>query len=436
MALIHPSSCECLHSGLDLFSIPPTQTAVEEGQFVEIHPLASLAQSAPIEFAISGNSEDYLDLFNTYLHVRAKVTLANGDPISVDSDVAPVNYFLHSLFSQVDISLNDTLITASENTYPYRAYLEATLNYGEDAKNGSLSAALYAMDTPHHFEEFKDDNNDGYRIRRTTAAESHEIDMMGRIHSDIFTQDRYMLKGVDIKIKLTPAKDSFTLLTADQNKGYKAMITHATLVVRKARLNPAISIAHEKALTRMNAKYPFKRVVIKTFAIPKGMLSHNQDNLYMSQTPTRLVLGLVASTAFNGSYTKNPFNFQHFHLTYLNVSVDGRSLSGKPLVMDFDRNQAIRAFFNSNLSLGMVGKDAGNGIDYKHFKNGYTLFAFDLSPSLLDGEQFELAKSGPVSIELKFSQVTTEPIQVIAYAELDSVLEISKTRQVLTDYTA
>ena len=75
MALIHPNSCECLHSGLDLFSIPPTQTAVEEGQFIEIHPLASLAPGAPIEFALSGSGEDYLDLFNTFLHVRAKVTL-------------------------------------------------------------------------------------------------------------------------------------------------------------------------------------------------------------------------------------------------------------------------------------------------------------------------------------------------------------------------
>ena len=436
MALIHPSSCECLHSGLDLFSTPPTQTAVEEGQFVEIRPLASLAQGAPIEFTISGNSEDYLDLFNTFLHVRAKVTLANGESLLEDSDVAPVNYFLHSLFSQVDISLNDTLITPSENTYPYRAYLEATLNHGEDAKNGFLSAALYAKDSPHFFESLEDDSNRGYKIRHATAAKSHEIDMMGRIHSDIFAQDRYMLNGVDVKIKLTPAKDSFNLLTGDPTKGYKTVITDATLVVRKARLNPAIAIAHEKALTRANAKYPFKRVVVKTFAIPKGMLSHNQDNLYMSQTPTRLVIGLVTSTAFNGSYKNNPFNFQHFHLTYLNVSVDGRSISGKPTVMDFDRNQAIRAFFNSNLALGMVGKDVGNGLDYKHFKNGYTLFVFDLSPSLLDGEQFELAKSGPVSIELKFSQVTTEPVQVIVYAELDSVLEISKTRQVLTDYTA
>jgi hypothetical protein len=143
MALIHPNSCEYLHLGLDLFSVPPTQTAVEEGQFVEIHPLASLAPGAPIEFSISENGEEYLDLFNIFLHVRAKITSPNGDKVPLNTDVAPVNYYLHSLFSQVDVSLNDTLITPSENTYPIRAYLEATLNYGDEAKLGHLTAGLF-----------------------------------------------------------------------------------------------------------------------------------------------------------------------------------------------------------------------------------------------------------------------------------------------------
>jgi hypothetical protein len=114
MALIHPNSCECFHSGLELFSVPPTQSVVEDDQFVEIHPLASLAPGAPIEFSLSGSGEEYLDLFNTYLHVQAKVTLPNGDNIPLEVEVAPVNYYMHSFFSLVDVSLNDTLITPSE----------------------------------------------------------------------------------------------------------------------------------------------------------------------------------------------------------------------------------------------------------------------------------------------------------------------------------
>ena len=103
------------------------QTAVKDGQFVEFHPLSSLSPSAPTEFAISGGGTECLDVNNTYLHVRAKVTQADGTSLAAGVYVAPVNDWLHTLFAQVDVSLNGTLISLSENTYGYRAYLEATL---------------------------------------------------------------------------------------------------------------------------------------------------------------------------------------------------------------------------------------------------------------------------------------------------------------------
>ena len=103
MSLVHTKSCESVHTGLDLFAVPPTQTAVQDGLWVEYHPLATLAVSAPIEFAVSGATADYLDLSNTYLHVKAKVLRFNGNAPAADDVVAPVNYWLHSLFSQVDV---------------------------------------------------------------------------------------------------------------------------------------------------------------------------------------------------------------------------------------------------------------------------------------------------------------------------------------------
>lgn len=434
MALIHPQSCECIHSGLDMFSVPPTQTAVEEGIFTEIHPLAALAHGAPLEFAISGSSEEYIDLSNTYLHVIAKVTKANGDDIDPGTDVAPTNLFLHSLFSQVDVTLNDIVITPSENTYPYKAYIETALSRGVEAKKGYLTAALYYRDTPRHMDDTQGDNNDGLRKRRSLAAQSHELDMMGRIHSDIFTQERYLLNGVDVKIKLSPSKDAFNLMAHDVNAGYKAIITQASLLVRKAKLNPAVALAHEKTLEKTNAKYPLKRGVLKTFAVARGMVSHIQDNMFLSQIPNRVVVGVVDSSAFNGVYNKNPFYFKHSDLTQLSLSVDGRSVTGKPLSLDFAKNKFMRAFFETKLSLGLVNRDADNDISYTDFKNGYTLFGFDLSPSLLDGEQFEMVKSGTLCLELRFAQALDQPLQVIVYGELDSVLEIDRSRQILTDF--
>jgi len=138
MAFVHEQSCECLKSELDLFSVPPTQTSVENGNWIEYHPLTSVG-----EFEINGNGEDYIDLANTMLYIRAKVTRPNGDNIADDAAVGPTNLFLHSLFSQVDISLSGTQVIASTNTYPYRAMIETLLSYGDDAKMSQLTSALY-----------------------------------------------------------------------------------------------------------------------------------------------------------------------------------------------------------------------------------------------------------------------------------------------------
>ena len=93
----------------------------------------SLDSGGPIEFLIPGSGDDYLDLANTMLHVQAKVTRANGDDLDLADPVGPVNIWLHSLFSQVDVYLNGTLVTPSTNTYAYRAYIETS--YGPDAKD-------------------------------------------------------------------------------------------------------------------------------------------------------------------------------------------------------------------------------------------------------------------------------------------------------------
>src|SRR6218665_1683095 len=113
MAFIHPQSCECTKSELDLFAVPPTQTSIEYGNYVEYNPITTISQGAPIEFSITGAGKDYLDLASTQLYVNAQIIKANNDPIDNNDNIGPTNLFLHSLFSEVDITLNDTLVTSS-----------------------------------------------------------------------------------------------------------------------------------------------------------------------------------------------------------------------------------------------------------------------------------------------------------------------------------
>lgn len=129
MVFVHHESQECTKSELGLFTIPATQTSITRGQWIEYHPLSNITDKGPIEFNVSGTGEEYLDLAETQLFVKAKITKANGTASDPKTQVGPVNLFIHSLFSQVGVSVNKRLISPSTSTYPYHAMIETLLNY-------------------------------------------------------------------------------------------------------------------------------------------------------------------------------------------------------------------------------------------------------------------------------------------------------------------
>ncbi|GFX38733.1 uncharacterized protein F54H12.2 [Trichonephila clavipes] len=170
-----------------------TQRVIQDGQWKQFHPLSNVFDNAPVEFHISGSAEDYIDLSQTQLYVKAKIVKVDNTPITKDDTIGPVNLFLHSLFSQVDVFLNDRVVSNSSNTYPYRSYIETLLNHGYVSKIFQLTAEL-----------FYKDSDDGRKKRTEFVKESatvarregsKDVDQAGHAsahHTTTSTNDRYI----------------------------------------------------------------------------------------------------------------------------------------------------------------------------------------------------------------------------------------------------
>ena len=78
-------------------------------------------------------------------------------------------------------------------------------------------------------------------------------------------------------------------------------------------------------------------------------------------------------------------------------------------------------------------KDEGTDIRREDFVSGYALYAFDLTADLAEGH-FNLKKHGNVRLGSKFGTALHSTINVIAYAEFESVLEIDKSWNIIIDY--
>ena len=134
------NSEECSKSELDIFTIPPTQTVIEEGVWDTIYTHPNFRNSVNIRFDIPGTNSHYTDISQTDFHLKVKLEKITFTPLKTkdlkdDYKCGVVNNLLHSLFEQIQVNLNNQEIEKTNKTYPYRAYLENLLTYDNEFKN-------------------------------------------------------------------------------------------------------------------------------------------------------------------------------------------------------------------------------------------------------------------------------------------------------------
>ncbi|XP_053886748.1 uncharacterized protein F54H12.2-like [Malaclemys terrapin pileata] len=381
MAFVNCGSEEYTKAELDLFQIAPTQTSIEKSIYIEVPPLSAITESAPIDFFIAGNGIDYMDLNNTLLYLCCKIVKGDRTDLAVNAEMGLVNYPVTSIFGQLDVTLGDRLISQSNNCYPYRAFIELVLNYSDDTLATQFSAGLFYKDTAVQHEETElDGGNLG-------AAE-----------------------------------------------GFKLRIVSASLFVKKVQVAPRVGLGHAKALLTANAKYPVDRVGMKVFSIPTGSRVSNQENLFLGQLPKMLVLGFVETMPLAEVMLKNPFHFKHYNINFVALYVDGEQIPTKPLQPDFEAGRCVREYMNLVQTAGKHMKDCSLLIDREEFAQGYTLFAFDLSPDQECADHYSLIKTGNLRAEIRFGKALTVTVNMIVYGVFDNVIEINQRRNVLFDY--
>jgi len=255
--------------------------------------------------------------------------------------------------------------------------------------------------------------------------------MIGQIHCDIFQQNRLLLNLIDLKIKMTPSKPTFCLMSSNENGDYKVVLDHASLFIRKVKVSPGVSLGHAKALEKSTAKYPINRVLCKTYSVSKGSWSFMQDNVFLGHMPKRIVVTCLENAAVNGQYSLNPFLFHHYNINFLSIYLDGQPVPGKPLELNFANKNYVQAY---HTLFSGFNQDKGIYLTRDEYAEGYTLFAFDLSPDLCEGPHLNLQHQGNLRVEMKFSQALSKTISVLIYAEFENVIEVTKSRHVLCDF--
>ncbi|KAG1697200.1 hypothetical protein GQR58_006037 [Nymphon striatum] len=369
-----------LKSELALFDNIETQTIQEKSLIVDVHPVSQPTGYSPLEFFVSGDGEYYIDINDTLITLAVKII--KSDPSNEDTFAS--NLLLSSLFANCEVFLNNTQVEGGTHLYPYKAYFSTLLQYSKDAKTTHLRSYGYFKDEPDKFESI-----DGFGNKMRKEAAKNTMHLSGPIFADIFQQPRYILPHVGLRLRFTRQSKEFSLLNFGNKTTGNILIEDAVLYVKKVKVTPSVSLAHADGLKFNNAIYPLQRQEIITYTISNGNTSHVKDNLFHGRIPKYLAISLVENSAFGGNVTKNPLIF--------NI-----------------------------LTLNMLRTNASCDITMKDYKNGSTIFGFNLSPDEVITGHAQTRRYGQLKLQLQFLKPLVNTINVIVFAIFDDIIHYMK----------
>jgi hypothetical protein len=431
---------------LNIFQKPIQCVGIEKIQTITCYPVNDYTSQGVIQFSIPGHGTHYIDMKNIMLNLACKIVRKDGKDVEVPTankgSAGVINNFLHSLWSRVDVSLQNKTLSQSDNSYPYLAYFKALLNRQKTEEN-KLAIQMFYPDTAGSLDdgEWYVADNEGFKARSKFFNKSQEVDMSGHLAADIFETNRYIPCGVPLEVKLHPSSPEFCLMSSDTDEtlsgaggGYKVIITKASLEVPKVVLAPEVLIAHSQVLEDTPAIFPYMKSEIKKHNLTSGCHDAEINNPFMGRIPSELILGLVTDTAHHGSYKKNPFNFQNAKLSTVQMTVDGQDIAGSPIKTKYVSDDPHKSNYMEAYKtlIGVNGTDHDIPISREDYPQGFCLYRFLTQADNPCGgdDVIALKRTGNVRLYMAFEEALKDAHTVVMWAKFPSALSIDKTKTV------
>jgi len=412
--LPHKESYPSITSSLNLFNAENVDVSVKYGYYEQFHPQQPLSEN--IHFQIFSNEDYFIDLSSTFidLNVVVKKKSDNTTPNAGDG-LSYENCILHNLFKQINVFINGTLVSTSNNLSNYASYIQ------------------FMMMTPKAYKEMRGQSL-GYEYRtgvdtdgELTTAVTQEYHLVGKLNHEIFNISQWLPPNVKIDIKLQMAPSNFILRkTLPAAPDANVIITSAILHVRKQQVMSSVALAVEKLRANgNNIKLLVPHTITNQRHIATGSRSYSDSSFINGEIPSKLALAFVKSGSAVGSWTESPHDFNFFGLSSLVCKVNGIPL----YTLSFDKKSYRTLYELTMQSLDHDSQLFENGITESMFSKNHGVIVLDLSGT----QDMSIVRTGNVRLECTFADALTESITLISLSQFETYWEITPDGSVLLD---
>ena len=394
---------------IDLFQPTKTQHVIEREYTTEHRPISLLNQDSSIEFDVSLSENEMIKFNDTYLYVKFKLITkptANG----TKNKTRGANYLLNSLFRQIVISANGVEITQPIPDFMYKAYLEAKLGYSENAKISHLKGA-YWYDTPEEAQKM--------------LGGGETMEMMGRLHLDLTHQQKAFPGPCNLHFKLDMNSPMFLFET--DSPDLKLEIIDLNLMVQRLVLNPKSIQGIKQKHQRTEMVIPLSSSYCRAIPIAGGTLDISLEDVCRGKMPKSIYFAMVENTAYNGTFTSNPYDFKPFNLNFLAAYIDGAQFPSIAYQPNFEKKHCMREFMGLARAIRQNDTDSLAKISYEQFIKS-PIFGISLQPDLDEGDAHNVmvnpAREGILRMQLRFAKPLEESITAIILMDFDSEIRV------------
>jgi hypothetical protein len=435
---IDKDSANSISSALDFFTVPSTNTTVQNSTWREYLPLNPVSD-IPYHFKIH-SSNNFLDLSKVYLLSEMRIQSWNTTDnvwkkLASTELPSTINYIGSTFIKNLKVAINGREIYDSNSLYAFKTYLNTKLSFPKTVKNAYFNAAGY-----YELESHDDTTDDSYDSRRDLFKLNGTKEAVGqflaRLDADIFNQPNYMLSGTEIDIEIIPNDSNFTIMQGSTDSSvYRLEIIGLKLYVKALELMDSLALDITRKLESIPARYAIKRTTMLNKQLASGITEFSHS-ISSDQIPRRIVCALVTRAAYSGDKNLSPFNFKHFGVRELTIFANNKSYPASLYNLDYDTNKYVRAFNDLHEALGLANSTESNGITLEKYKKGWAIYCFNLTNSQEESDCFDLIKEGSTEINIKFkTAIPTGGAALIVLQEFDSLIFIDKNRNIVTDYS-
>ena len=306
--------------------------------------------------------------------------------------VTHINDILHSIFSNVEVYINNQQIHNSNGLYAHNSYISNNFKGAISEYKGVLHCEVY------DYEEFPDEIMEAplsepfFTRRMKMLSRPDGFMLYGKLGVDFFFISELLYPKMKFRLGLMRARTFFYLIS--DNPNVSLGIVDCSLYTRRIALKDDYHKKRMDMLAYTPVEFNYLETLAKTFIIPARQNQFIQENIFNNAPVRRIAIAMNTNSAFTGSYTENPVWYQQFEQI--------RILRGGQPIVDSDAADNCRLYVPTMKAMDFQDDILSNPID--NFKDHYVL-VFDLT-SMQDATEnlhYPELVGEPLRLELNFT---------------------------------